>query len=94
MKWLEIIELRSVGTNQELLQSHLQQLINEVKREAQKQTIKAYHHVAVKADFSIHLMHDSENADSEGSPLGLRLTSALKEFGMVNHSVWIEMFSN
>jgi nucleoside-diphosphate-sugar epimerase len=29
--------------------------------------------------------------ENSGSPLGLRLASALKEFGLVNHSIWIEM---
>jgi len=94
MKWLEIIELRSVGKNRELLQTHLQQLIDDVEMEARKHFIKVYNHVMIDADFSIHLLHESDKAENEGSSLGLRLTSALKEFGLVNHSVWIEKFSN
>ena len=93
MNWLEIIELRSVGTNRELLQSQLQQLIDDVEMEAPKRFIKAYNHITIDADFSIHLLHESDKAENEGSPLGLRLVDALKEFGLVNHGVWIEMFS-
>ncbi len=36
MKWLEIIELRSVDSNRELLESQLQELINEVDKETKK----------------------------------------------------------
>ena len=93
MKWLEIIELRSVGSNRTLLESQLQSLINEVSQEATQQKIKVYSHITVETDFSIHLYHDSKEADISGSPLGQRLASALKEFGLVNHSVWVERYN-
>jgi len=32
-----------------------------------------------------------KKVENNGSRLGLRLASALKEFGLVNHSVWVEM---
>ena len=91
MKWLEIIELRSAGSNQALLESHLKNLLDEVRNEAKQQAIKVYRRVIVDTDFSIHLMHNSKKLENSGSPLGLRLVSALKEYGLVNHSVWIEM---
>jgi len=94
MKWLEIIELRSVGGNRALLESQLQSLVNEVSHKAALQTIKVYGHVGVETDFSVHLMHDSKEADFSWSPLGLRLASMLKEYGLVNHSVWVEKRSS
>lgn len=93
MKWLEIIELRSVGSNRELLESQLKKLINEVEKEAKKQAIKFYSRVMIDTDFRIQLFHDSKKVENNGSPLGLRLASALKAFGLVNHSIWIEMQS-
>jgi len=90
MKWLEIIELRSVDSNRELLESQLQNLINELDKETKKQAIKAYSRLMIDTDFSIHLFHDSKKVENNGSPLGLRLASVLKEFGLVNHSIWIE----
>ncbi len=93
MKWLEIIELRSVGNNRELLESQLQKLIIEVDKEIKKQAIVAYSRVLIDTDFSIHLFHDSKKAEKSGSQLGLRLASALKVFGLINHSIWIEMHS-
>ena len=91
MKWLEIIELRTVNRNQDLLKSQLRNLINKTEQEAKKQTIKVYSRVMVDTDFSIYLFHDSKKIENNGSPLGLNLVTALKEFGLVNHSVWIEM---
>jgi len=73
------------------LESQLQKLINEVKRETKKQAIMVYSRVLIDTDFRIHLFHDSTKVENSGSPLGLRLASALKEFGIVNHSIWIEM---
>ena len=91
MKWLEIIELRTVDSDRELLESHLQELVQQVDKETQMQTIKTYRRVMLDTDLSIHLFHDSKNVERNGSPLGLRLASSLKEFGLVNHSVWTEM---
>ena len=93
MKWLEIIELRSADSNRELMKSQLQSLINEVNQAAKHQRIKVYNHITVETDLRIHLIHDSKMAKASGSPLGLDLASALKEHGLVNHSVWIEMQS-
>ena len=91
MKWLEIIELRSADNNRELMKSQLESLINEVNQVAKHQKIKVYNHISVETDLRIHLIHDSEKAKVSVSPLGLDLASALKEHGLVNHSVWIEM---
>jgi hypothetical protein len=93
MKWLEIIELRSVGKNREFLERELKNLIEELEKETERRAIKVYNRVAIDSDFSIHLFHDSINADINGSPLGLHLVSTLKEFGLINHSVWTEEFN-
>jgi len=93
MKWIEVIELRSVDSNRERLESKLQRLIDEVDKGRKKQRIMAYSRVLIDTDFSIHLFHDSKKVENSGSPLGLRVASALKDFGLVNHSVWIEMHS-
>ena len=51
----------------------------------------AYSRMLIESDFSIHILHDSKEAEAGGSRLGLRLVDALKEFGLVNHSIWMEM---
>jgi len=71
----------------------LKKLIVEMDRETKMQAIKSYSRVLIDSDFSIHLFHDSKNVEKIGSPLGLRIASSLKEFGLVNHTIWIEMHS-
>ena len=93
MKWLETIELRSVECHRELLESQLQQLLLDVNKETEAQAIAIYHRVMIDSDVSIHLFHDSTHVERGGSSLGVRLVSSLKEFGLVNHRVWIEMYS-
>lgn len=90
MAWLEVIEIRAVGSNQILLESRLQDLINELNQETSLQAVKVYRHVLLQTDFSIHLFHDSPNADRSCSPICSRLVRSLKDFGLVNHTVWIE----
>jgi len=93
MKWLEIIELRSAGGNNRLLESQIQKLVDEICKREENNAVKAYYRLMIDTDFSIHLFHNSKKVEKSGSPLGLRLTSALKEFGLVHHSIWIEMHS-
>ena len=92
MKWLEIIELRS-SCNQVLLESNLKRLINEVSQGVKDSSIKIYNRVSIDTDFSIHICNESKETDTNGSPLGLRLASTLKEFGLIYHSVWVERFN-
>jgi len=91
MKWLEIIELRSDVSNRWLLGKRLKSFVKEFEKEDKHRTIKVYSHVSVNSDFSIHLLHDSKKADINGSPIGLQLVSGLKEYGLINHNVWVEM---
>ena len=93
MKWLETIELRSVDGNRKFLEPQLQKLISEVDKETKKQAIKIYNRVMIDSDFSIHLFHDSNKSEDSGNQLGFWLASAFKEYGLVNHSIWIEMRS-
>ena len=72
------------------LQGNFKKLINEVDKETKKQSIIAYNRVMIDNNFSIHLTHDTMKVDSSGSQLGLCIASSLKEFGLVNHSVWVE----
>jgi len=93
MRWLEIIELRTVTNKRDVLESQLQKLRDEINKESEKNTIEAYFSALIDSDFSIHLNHHSKDVEYRGSQLGLRLASALKEFGLINHSIWVEMNS-
>jgi hypothetical protein len=88
MKWLEVIKLRSAGTDSRLLE----ELLLSIDKFNQRGLVemKTFHHAALESDWSIHLHWESERAEQNGSVLGLRLAKALKEFGLIDHSIWVE----
>lgn len=90
MKWIEIIELRSAGNARKKLETHLQEFIDQVEKKTEKQTVRLYTRKKIDTDFSIHLVHDSNKVKNIGSSLGISLISALKSYGLVNHTIWIE----
>jgi hypothetical protein len=90
MKWVEIITLRS-PTNINT------QFVDELLKEAGKPEtpedlveIRIYHHSVVETDLSIHIYWKSEPGSQHKSPLGLKLSYALKNLGLLNHSAWVE----
>jgi hypothetical protein len=89
MEWLEIIQLRTSERNRALLETLLLELVEDVIRATEGQAIKAYSRVMPHADYGIHLLHDSDSAESSGSQLGLRIASELRAYGIVNHSIWV-----
>ena len=91
MKFLEIIELRASGNRRDLLASQLQGIISILEKKSSRQEIKIYTRVLVDSDYSIMLYHDTMKSGTEGSRLGLHLASALKAYGLVNHSIWNEL---
>ena len=94
MRWLEIIELRSIERDRALLEIDLPNLMAEVDQEVKPQGFKLYKHGTLETDLSIHLLYDCEVTNIRKSPLGLRLASALGEFGLVNHTLWFEKYSS
>ena len=94
MRWIEIIELRSTDRNKERLDLKLRGLISDIDKTSNPRTIRAYSHVMINTDFTIHLQHNSKKPEYGGSRLGLNIAAALKEFGLVNHNVWVEMQSD
>jgi hypothetical protein len=91
MKWAEVIVLRAAGSNREALESKLRKLIGDVEKEKKREAINVYSRVLIDTDFCIRITHSSNQIKNGGSKLGLRIVSALKEFGLVNHSIWTEM---
>ena len=89
MKWLEIINLRSAGIVEDLLEEFSRSLAKS-GRSKELVEIKTYRHAALENDVSVHLHWESERPEQGGSVLGLRLAQAFREFGLTDRSIWIE----
>jgi hypothetical protein len=94
MKWVEIISLRCPGNIDTRFIDELLKGVSESDSPTDTAKhlveIRVYHHSVVETDLSIHIYWKSEPGSQNKSPLGLRLSSALKPLGLLNHSVWVE----
>ncbi len=75
MNLLEIIELRLVGADRDIVEENLKNLVNSLAEEEEVRKIKIYNRFRVDTDFSIHLFHGQFKVKNGGSQLGLRITS-------------------
>ncbi len=87
MKTLEIIHLRLAGESP-------QTLVNAIRKSACSQPdpigVRIYRHTRLDTDLAVHLHRDGAGRNDCPSDVGIRLASLLREFGMVEHSVWVE----
>jgi hypothetical protein len=79
-----------MGSNPETVKKQIHELLSDINKKENSWKISAYNRVMIESDFTIHLMHESDKVIKTGSELGLYLSASLKEFGMVNHSIWIQ----
>ena len=88
MKWLEVIKLRSAEKDSR----SMEELLLSVRKFIQNGLVetKIFRHASLDSDLSIHLHWESDWPEQNGSALGLRLGQALREFGLIDHSVWVE----
>lgn len=84
MKCLEIIRVRSIRNEPAL--NEILSSTAAVRQEGLK--IGIYRQVRLQTDLSIHLFWDMKVAGPESSGLGLHLARTLKEFGLVDHTIW------
>lgn len=91
MKWAEIIILRSPVRSAKMRLSNFKDLIDNVVGQAKQEQILVFCREKLDTDICLVLCHNDEKTETGGSPLGLRLTTALKELGLVRHTIWIEM---
>ncbi|MBP1739065.1 MAG: hypothetical protein H6Q48_1358 [Deltaproteobacteria bacterium] len=92
MKWIEIIKLRSAGEVPESLKGYFSGLA-ENGQPGLTET-RLYRHTTWETDWSLHLHWESEKPQKDGSSLGIRLSQTLAEFGLVDHSIWVEQFES
>lgn len=88
MKWIEIIKLRNAGEVPESLKVLLSGLLKNGPSGLAE--ARLYRHASWETDWTMHLHWETEQPEKNGSALGLHLSQALKEFGLIDHSIWIE----
>ena len=88
MDWIEIIELRSYNFKPEILRELKLTVVEEEHSEDLK-TLEIYFNASIDTDTSIHIHWQTKERGINKSTLGLHIALSLKQFGRVNHSIWI-----
>lgn len=87
MRQLEIIHLRLAGERP-------RELCAEIRRSlaacCEPGSVHIYHHGAISTDLAVHLRVSGEACTGRPGALGVQLAASLREYGMVDHAVWIE----
>ena len=84
-KCLEIIQLRLAG-------KHRASLIEDIRRSlagSEADGVRLYFSANVPTDLSVHIYSKTHKGKLRISDLGVRLAAALREYGMVQHTLWI-----
>ena len=84
MNYLEIIRLRTRRQLRTELVERLQEAIDESPQE-----IHLLWHTAIETDLCLLIPLDFSDLPSNLGAVGFQLTAALKEFGIVDHSAWL-----
>lgn len=90
MKWTEIITVRTAETPGKEVIADILRSVGANQGRERPVTLKLFSHATVESDLSIHIQWEAAAMDRRKSPLGLELAGLLADFGLVNHSVWIE----
>jgi hypothetical protein len=90
MEWIEVIQLRTSNRKRMMLEKKLAEMLDEINRQNENRSIRVYDRELIDTDICIVLFHDVGKAQIDGSRQGMSIVQALKAFGLVNHSIWIE----
>jgi hypothetical protein len=85
-KRLEIIQLRLSGR-------HRAGLVEDIHRSAtgvRQIAVRLYFNATVPTDLSVHIESEGDTGDKQLSDFGVCLAAALRDHGMVQHTVWLE----
>lgn len=91
MNHIEIIHLRMNHISDfKSVKNQLKPILKTVQKET-SQTVKIYRRPEIKGDLCVMLGWNSGNNAGLSRDLGANLTASLKEFGRVDHTVWVEI---
>ena len=86
MKWMEFIKIQTASSD---IATKMPTLIGQFKECPGLQEIKVFHHASID-DCSLSLCWNTDSPEPQGSSVGFVLCNTLKQYGLVDHAVWIE----
>jgi hypothetical protein len=89
MNTVEIVHLRSSSEPVDALAERIKESI--WMDGSDGDTITVFRRNGLETDIAIHIRHRHSNGGNGASTLAFNLASALRTFGIVEHTVWEEM---
>jgi hypothetical protein len=86
MKWMEFIKIQTASSD---VATKMLALVEPCRKCQGLQEIKVFHHASV-GDCSLCLSWNTDLPEARGSSVGFALCNTLKQYGLVDHAVWIE----
>jgi hypothetical protein len=90
MVWMEMIRLRTTATRMKEVDNLLFEATKHVEGDEGLIRLRVYRSVSLHTDIAISLIWGIQPEVAGGSRAGLSIGDALKTFGLVDHSIWIE----
>lgn len=94
MKYIELIRLRTAGNNSDEIVQILMETIDTNKTTEKHCDIHFFNNMPVKTDFLVLIIYYAyaDIIDPHGSRTGRELCESLKKFGLINHSIWTDLY--
>ena len=97
MNILEIIELRTIERDKILsmfdFQKHLREFKSNNSNEVNPHSLLLYKHQSINTDVSIHVFYKDLKEKKSKPAFGLILKNLLKDWGLVNYSIWRQEYN-
>lgn len=88
MKITEIIHVRLFGKIQQRLSETIRKSLG---TEISAEVFTIFQRDNLESDLAVHIYRNENNNLCGASQLGIHLASSLKEYGLVEHTVWKEL---
>jgi hypothetical protein len=90
MVWMEMIHLRTTPAQLKKVTGLLLDNLSRAVGEEGLVRMHMYNSASLQSDLALGLWWDTEFLQHEGSKAGLTMMEALKAFGLVDYTVWVE----
>ncbi len=90
MKQLEIIEIRCAAAKAVRLENKLELIRKQFLNDSQSGFLKLFKRAEPYTDYCIHIYQHTGNNESPKESCALHILEVLKDYGLVNYTVWME----
>ena len=89
MKWMEIIKLQIAREEKEQVLQEIKELLETIGSSSGMMQAAIYEEGTLYGDLAVLLIWETPSLNKNGSREALQLKQLFREFGLVNHTVWL-----